>query len=135
MPLQYFGEDEEYIKAECKNCDRVLRIKKIFLNRSEIGYSINPPGITCICGSPYTSINGYNENPVYIKTGKQKNPEVRCPKCGAKQITTSTKGFGLGRAATGALLLGPVGLLGGFIGSTKVKLVCLNCGKQWYAGK
>ena len=39
--------------------------------------------------------------------------EIRCPKCGSTQITAGNKGFGLGKAAEGGLLLGPVGLLGG----------------------
>lgn len=60
--------------------------------------------------------------------------EITCPKCGSNQITSTTKGFGLGKAALGGLMLGPVGLLGGVIGSKKVKLVCLNCGHSWNAG-
>jgi RNA polymerase subunit RPABC4/transcription elongation factor Spt4 len=40
---------------------------------------------------------------------------IKCPKCGSTQLTANTKGFGVGKAAVGGLLLGPVGLLGGFI--------------------
>jgi len=58
-------------------------------------------------------------------------PKVKCPKCGSEQIMGGTKGFGLGKAAAGGLLLGPVGLLGGLFGSKKVKVSCLNCGKTW----
>jgi tellurium resistance protein TerD len=32
-------------------------------------------------------------------------------------------------------LLGGAGLLGGFVGSKKVMITCLKCGKQWEAGK
>lgn len=60
--------------------------------------------------------------------------EIRCPKCGSNQFTAGSKGFGLGKAAAGGLLLGPVGLLGGFIGSGQVTLSCLRCGNKWKAG-
>ena len=56
---------------------------------------------------------------------------VRCPQCGSEQVTGSTKGFGLGKAAAGAVLAGPVGFLGGLIGSKAVRVGCLACGHQW----
>lgn len=62
------------------------------------------------------------------------NDEIKCPECGSNQITASKKGFGLGKAAAGGLLLGPVGLLGGAIGSGKVKITCLKCGHEWKPG-
>jgi len=37
---------------------------------------------------------------------------IKCPKCRSSQVTANNKGFGLGKAAVGGLLLGPVGLLG-----------------------
>lgn len=60
--------------------------------------------------------------------------QIKCPKCGSTQLNADRKGFGLGKAAGGALLLGPLGLLGGLIGSKKVMITCLKCGKQWKAG-
>jgi tellurium resistance protein TerD len=60
---------------------------------------------------------------------------IKCPKCGSTQITAGDKGFGLGKAAVGGILLGPVGLLGGMLGSKKVMITCLKCGKKWKAGK
>lgn len=59
--------------------------------------------------------------------------EIRCPKCGSNQFVAGNKGFGLGKAAVGGLLLGPVGLLGGFVGSGQVMLNCLRCGNRWQA--
>lgn len=57
--------------------------------------------------------------------------EVRCPQCGSNQIYADKKGFGLGKAAAGGLLLGPVGLLGGMLGSKKIIITCLKCGHKW----
>lgn len=59
------------------------------------------------------------------------NNEVCCPHCGSTQIVANKKGFGLGKAAAGGLLLGPVGLLGGMLGSNKVIITCLKCGHKW----
>lgn len=60
---------------------------------------------------------------------------IKCPKCGSEQITGGNKGFGLGNAVKGGLLLGPIGLLGGLVGSKKVMVSCLACGHSWEAGK
>jgi tellurium resistance protein TerD len=37
----------------------------------------------------------------------------------------------LGKAAIGGLILGPVGLLGGFIGKNQLKFTCNSCGNKW----
>jgi hypothetical protein len=60
---------------------------------------------------------------------------IRCPKCYSDQVAAGQKGLGFGKAAAGAVLLGQVGLLGGFWGSSKIKVTCLNCGHQWEPGK
>jgi stress response protein SCP2/tellurite resistance protein len=57
--------------------------------------------------------------------------DLACPKCHSTNIRTGKKGFGLGKAAIGGLILGPVGLLGGFIGNNQLKLTCNNCGNAW----
>jgi len=60
---------------------------------------------------------------------------IKCPRCGSSQVHAGNKGFGLGKAAAGGILLGPVGLLGGLIGSKKIMVTCLNCGHKWQAGR
>jgi len=64
-----------------------------------------------------------------------RNETIKCPRCRSTQLHAGNKGFGLGKAAAGGVLLGPVGLLGGLIGSKKVMITCLKCGYKWQAGK
>jgi hypothetical protein len=56
---------------------------------------------------------------------------VSCPKCNSTQIEIGRKGFGLGKAAVGAVVLGPGGLLAGLHGRKNMELHCLSCGKKW----
>ena len=55
-----------------------------------------------------------------------------CPMCGEtfrwKQVDSSKKGFSVGKAAVGGILLGPIGLLGGALGKRKECYCCGNCG-------
>lgn len=55
-----------------------------------------------------------------------------CPMCGEKEkwkmVDTQKKGFSVGKAAAGAILLGPVGLVGGALGKKKASYFCGNCG-------
>ena len=57
-----------------------------------------------------------------------------CPICsekaGWKRVDTSKKGFSVGKAAVGAVLLGPVGLVGGALGKKKVCYYCVKCNFQ-----
>ncbi|WP_366557017.1 TerB family tellurite resistance protein [Desulfosporosinus sp. BICA1-9] len=59
---------------------------------------------------------------------------MACPRCHSNQVTAGKKGFGIGKAAIGGILLGPVGLLAGFIGSKNVEFVCLSCKERWNSG-
>ncbi len=56
----------------------------------------------------------------------------KCPMCGEsamwKNVETSKKGFSVGKAAVGGILLGPVGLIGGALGKKKVSYYCGKCG-------
>lgn len=58
-----------------------------------------------------------------------------CPLCGSSQLTANKQGFGAGKAITGAVLTGGVGLLAGFIGSGKIQVTCLKCNAQWKPGE
>ena len=61
-------------------------------------------------------------------------PAVICARCGSAQLTANGKGFGIGKAVLGALVIGPVGLAAGAIGSSKVIITCLKCGNRWRPG-
>ena len=65
----------------------------------------------------------------------EEEDKLYCPHCGSSQLVANKKGFGAGKALTGAVLTGGVGLLAGFIGSGKVKVTCLKCGKKWNPGE
>lgn len=56
----------------------------------------------------------------------------RCPMCGEdrlwKKIDTDKKGFSVGKAAVGAALLGPYGLVGGALGKKYSSYCCGACG-------
>ena len=58
----------------------------------------------------------------------------KCPMCGEAvrwiRVDVTKKGFSVGKAAVGGILLGPVGLLGGALGKKKVAYACGNCGFQ-----
>lgn len=70
-----------------------------------------------------------------IKENK-KNAVACCPRCGSTSLTANKKGFGIGKAVIGAGLIGnPIGLVAGNINAKKVRVTCLNCGHQFWAGK
>lgn len=60
--------------------------------------------------------------------------EIRCPKCNSKHLTSNKKGFSLGKAVVGGVLTGGVGLIAGTMGSNKIKITCLACGKTFKPG-
>ena len=60
---------------------------------------------------------------------------IKCPKCGSMSISIGQKGFGLGKSVAGAVLLGPIGLLGGVMGRKKLEITCQSCGKKWKPDK
>ena len=61
--------------------------------------------------------------------------EIRCPKCNSNQLTSDKKGFSGKNAVAGAVLTGGIGLLAGTLGSNKVKITCLACGKEFKPGE
>ncbi|MDU5106532.1 TM2 domain-containing protein [Clostridium sp.] len=80
------------------------------------------------------------ENQAKIDEIKQKmapinDDVVRCPKCGSSQLSANKKGFSLGKAVAGGVLLVPIaGVATGMIGKNKIIITCLNCGKHFKPG-
>lgn len=58
-----------------------------------------------------------------------------CPYCGSTSLTANKKGYGVGKGALGLWGFGLLGLGFGSLGSQKVKVTCLNCGRQFKPGK
>lgn len=78
--------------------------------------------------------------PAYGQPGQHQAPpavqayggeHISCIRCGSANVRSGEKGFGIGKAAIGGLILGPIGLLGGFIGKNQLKFTCNNCGNSW----
>lgn len=65
---------------------------------------------------------------------KPRDTTPRCAKCGSTSISANQKGFGVGKAAVGTAVAGPLGLIAGNLGAKKVRITCLKCGHQWMAG-
>ena len=51
----------------------------------------------------------------------------KCPMCGEmfnwKKVDTEKKGFSVGKAAAGAVLFGPIGLVGGALGKKNLHII------------
>ena len=60
-----------------------------------------------------------------------KKAPKKCPMCneekGWKLVGEDKKGFSGGKAAAGAVLFGPVGLVGGALGKKRKTYACANC--------
>ena len=56
----------------------------------------------------------------------------RCIHCGSKRVTALQRaGFGVGKAALEAAVLGPLGLLAGLISTKYMSFECIDCGKEF----
>jgi tellurium resistance protein TerD len=73
---------------------------------------------------------GQNSAPSY---GHPPDQGMSCPRCHSTQVTAGKKGFGIGKALVGGVLLGPVGILAGFIGRKNMEFACLSCKERWSA--
>ncbi len=69
-----------------------------------------------------------------IKSQQDSSAALSCPKCQSTSLSGNKKGFGLGKAVAGGLLIGGIGLLSGFFGSRKIEITCMQCGHTWDAG-
>jgi DNA-directed RNA polymerase subunit RPC12/RpoP len=90
---------------------------------SECNKEVSDKASSCPnCGSPINSIS--------------EEPEVMaCPRCKSIHLHYDKKGFSGRKALVGGVLTGGIGLLAGTIGSNKIRITCLKCGKKFYSGE
>lgn len=127
--------------------DYILQVKDVPVNLSEILRADDKTRTKLIVhlnkstgldyGSIYKMLDDASEKTgIYFKHAvDQKGKGARCPKCGSTSLSADKKGFGIGKALVGAAIAGPFGLVAGNIGAKKVRVTCLNCGHQFWAGK
>lgn len=125
--MKLFSIESEKIGIECGGCNKVYMFNKKYFSYISPDYCINNTPIQCPNCKNLVGIN--------TRIEAKQSDSIRCPSCGSKQIVSGNKGFSVGKAAVGAVLLGPIGAVGGLIGSNKVMLTCANCGRKWEAGK
>ncbi|MBT8397568.1 MAG: hypothetical protein HKO65_10600 [Gemmatimonadetes bacterium] len=133
--FRLFSDSGEKVLAECPKCGRVLTILRDRASTTDDGYSVQG-GVRCPCGSKGGRVSkGAPKGPSRSGSSRTGPPKVRCPKCRSEQVSGGRKGFGLGKAAAGGLLVGPVGLVAGMFGRKKPTVTCLNCGHRWEPGR
>ena len=122
-----------YIRCKC-GCTIEKPFSFVSRNSQE-SYTLNERLICPKCRAEAVAQTGLtNAAPKRITTPPPRYGNTAsgvCPFCGRPNIQVVKKGFGLGKAAVGGLLLGPVGLLGGAIGANDIQFVCLSCGRKW----
>lgn len=62
---------------------------------------------------------------------EEEESAAKCPHCGSKSLVANKKGYGIGKGIVGAAIFGPLGLIAGNMGSDKVRMTCLKCGRQY----
>jgi Zn finger protein HypA/HybF involved in hydrogenase expression len=65
---------------------------------------------------------------------KNDHNKIKCSSCISTNVSTNKKGFSGQKAVVGAVLTGGIGILAGTIGSNKVVITCLSCGKNFNIG-
>lgn len=105
----------------------------VWIHEFELGMQTNLESVLFAIDKNQNSLSTFAPSSSEVKASPE--AEVKCPKCYSTQLSINKKGFGLGKATVGAVLLGPVGLIGGMWGSNQLSITCLRCGHQWKPGK
>lgn len=83
--------------------------------------------LSSVGGAPFLLVRVYRKEGCDMAT-----IPTQCPACGSstgwKKVDEGRKGFSVGKAAAGAVLLGPIGLVGGALGKKKETYYCTKCG-------
>lgn len=143
LNMNIIGSDETNYIVRCEKCNSIVTLNKdkCFIQHGKINSRLP---IKCTCGNIQFRVEE-DEMSISSQSAEDKNAalpkattkedKVFCPKCNSTQIASFKKGFGAGRAVVGAALAGPIGLLGGFLGSNQLVITCMKCGHKWKPGK
>jgi hypothetical protein len=129
------------VVGQCENCNRTIVIQHANLINPRTTTIDLKTAVQCECGDYHNLIVDEKKHHVVSSAPRSASyyrPEeepLSCPSCKSTQIHAGDKGFGLGKAVAGHLVIGPLGLLGGFLGHKKTMITCLKCGYKWQAGK
>jgi len=132
---------KKVIVGACENCGREIEVPiSNIIVTSRLPYDLKDV-IQCECGEYHNLIVDSKDHrpitspPAISRSDHADDDVLRCPRCQSTQLHVGDKGFSVGKAAVGHLLVAGVGLIGGFIGSKKIMITCLKCGYKWQAGK
>ena len=132
---------KKVIVGACENCGREIEVPiSNIIVTSRLPCDLKDV-IKCECGEYHNLIVDSKEHrPITTSTppiaqSNHSENVLKCPRCQSTQLHVGDKGFSVGKAAVGHLLVAGVGLIGGFIGSKKIMITCLKCGYKWQAGK
>lgn len=129
--MNYVKEEDNWIFAECPECNMIMRFRKNELNldKSKKIYTLGEP-VECFCGEMSGVITDVpvakeNKTVVYAApspsyTAPTKNVP-HCPTCGSANITK----ISLGAKAVGGAMFGI------FSSNIRNSYKCNNCGYKW----
>lgn len=122
--MNYVKEENNWIFAECPECNMMMKFKKNELNldKSNKTYMLNEP-VECFCGEESNTIVNVpvaEENRAVIYAEPVKNVP-HCPTCGSTNVIKISLGS---KAASGAMF-------GIFSSNIRNTYKCNNCGYKW----
>lgn len=121
--------DPDIINNECPVCHKNLQVYLGSDNCTSCGYSWR------LQIDRSQGVQEETSETISLPNNTKEREPLICPKCHSTFLSANKKGYRVGNAVAGVVLTGGIGLLGGFLGSNKVRITCLKCGHNWEAGK
>lgn len=115
--LLFFDRNEREIIAKCYKCNTEVSIPISEINKELKPIILLKTPISCNCEE-----NKYifkERSPIYQQNIPKEPKEIKCPHCGSTEYHASKRGWKLTT---------------GFLGSSKIIITCLACGKKWTPG-
>lgn len=137
--MKYLTEDSQLIHAKCEGCGRILKLDKKYIKFKKRSSAVLIAPVDCFCDIssdiileiPVEQSNITSNQEILHSIIQEEENIAHCPNCGSNQLVAGTEGFKTGNAILGAVLFGPMGLLGGHVGSNAVVVTCIKCGYKW----